>query len=75
MPKMCQVVCQVLYMHYLICPSLELCELGAKEFELHLIYLEGMGIHSGLEEGELLGHICPEPAHGMLHAKKGDVRE
>lgn len=45
MPKMSQVVCQVFYMHYLIYPSLELCELSAKKFELHFIYLEGMRIH------------------------------
>lgn len=45
MPKMSQVVCQVFYTHYLIYPLLELCELGAKEFDLHHIYLEGMGTH------------------------------
>lgn len=44
-PKMSQVACQVFYMHYLIYPSLELCELSAKEFELHFIYLTGMRIH------------------------------
>ena len=53
----------------------ELCELGAKEFELHFVYLEGMGSIEGFEEEELLVQICPEPAHGMLHTKKGDVSE
>ena len=35
----------VLSVHCLIYPSLEFYELGAKEFELHLVCLEGMGIH------------------------------
>ena len=45
----------------------------SKEFELHFVYLEGMGFIEGFEEEELLVQICPEPVHGMLHTKKGDV--
>ena len=75
MPNIPQVVCQVLYMHYLICSSLELYGLGAKEFELHFVYLEGMGSIEGFEEEELLAQIGTEPAHGMLHTRKGDISE
>lgn len=50
MPQMSQVVCPVFSMHYLIYPSLQLCELSAKEFELHLINLEGWGSTEGLKE-------------------------
>ena len=32
-----------------------------------------MGFIEGFEEEELLVQICPEPVHGMLHTKKGDV--
>ena len=32
-----------------------------------------MGSVEGFEEEELLIQICAEPAHGMLHTKKGDV--
>lgn len=43
MPKMSQATCQLLHMHYLIYPSLEHYALGAKEFELLLVYLEDNG--------------------------------
>lgn len=41
MPKMSQ----VFYIHYLLYPLLELYELRTKKFDLHIIYLEGLGIH------------------------------
>lgn len=50
-------------------PSLELCELSAKEFEFHLLNLEGMGIHEGFEGGELHGQICLEPAWNAAYKK------
>lgn len=38
---------QVFYLHYLMRPSPELCEVSAKDltFDFHLINLEGTGIH------------------------------
>lgn len=70
---MSQVVCQMPHRHFLPCPSRELSELGAREFELPLVCPEGRGIPSGAEEGELLGHVCPEPARGTLQSQKAAV--